>query len=399
MAAALAKAESSPIVKAPWEDQLELVKEVIGAKDVPPAQFELFLYQARRSGLDPLARQIYAIPYPVNTGTKQAPNWETRLTIVTGIDGYRLAAERSGAYAGQDDAEYGPVEQISVPLTGRDGAVYKTLKIKRPEWARVTVYKVVQKTRCAFTATARWDEYFPSKRPGKWEESPFLMLAKCAEALALRKAFPQDVVGLYVEEEVQRMTAEDLGIDHAQVIDAEIVVEPAEIEPQAPSAAAQAVAAAARAKQPVVAAERPDGAAVAANPETGEVVEPDEPPTNPMGGYWLIHNRLGLPPHEGDWKERHHELWAKIAGRVYEEWGKAPKDVWTKLRNWLTRVELTEKVRAGSLPEMPGGVKPATMPGVWAQYLAAKKAAAEAEDVDEYDPFADEMAEGKPEPE
>jgi phage recombination protein Bet len=132
----------------------------------------LFLHQCKRTGLDPLARQIYCI----KRGGKA--------TIQTGIDGYRLIADRTGVYAGNDDPRFEGDE---------DG---------HPLKATVTVWKLVGGQRCGFTATARWSEY---KAEGPmWGRMPYLMLGKVAEALALRKAFPADLSGLYTDEEMDQ---------------------------------------------------------------------------------------------------------------------------------------------------------------------------------------------------
>ena len=108
-----------------------------------------------------------------------------QLPIVVGIDGLRLIADRTGAYAGSDDVEF---------VQSADG---------HPSRARATVYKVVAGLRCAFTATARWDEFYPGLQASElWERLPHMMLGKCAEAQALRKAFPAETAGLFVSEEL-----------------------------------------------------------------------------------------------------------------------------------------------------------------------------------------------------
>ncbi len=152
----------------------------------PNDDLMLFLYTCKRTGLDPLARQIYAIY-----------RWDTRLgrekmTIQTGIDGFRLIAQRTGEYGGSDDAEFLPADE-SAPI---------------PVKATVTVFKVNKKTgeRMPTTATARWNEYCQKDKAGQptglWKQMPYGQLAKCAEALALRKAFPAELSGIYSEDEM-----------------------------------------------------------------------------------------------------------------------------------------------------------------------------------------------------
>ena len=136
-------------------------------------QLNVFLEAAKRYNLNPIANQIYP---QVRQG---------KLNITTGIDGYRLVADRTGKYAGNDDPVYDNEES--------------------PKVATVTVYKIVSGNRCAFTASARWDQYFPGEKQGfMWKKMPHLMLGKCAEALALRKAFPAELSGIYTAEEMEQ---------------------------------------------------------------------------------------------------------------------------------------------------------------------------------------------------
>lgn len=109
------------------------------------------------------------------------------MAFQTGIDGFRLVAARTGLHAGTDEAVF----------EERDG---------NPVKATVTVWKIVAGTRVPFTATARWIEYVQTKKDGSathmWNKMKFTMLGKCAEALALRKAFPADLSGIYAHEEM-----------------------------------------------------------------------------------------------------------------------------------------------------------------------------------------------------
>src|SRR5262245_33444818 len=124
-------------------DQIDLIKRTIcvgGTND----ELTLFLYQCKRTGLDPFARQIYAIKR------------KGKMTIQVGIDGFRLIADRTGLYAGNDDAVFDSEE--------------------KPTKATVTVWKVVNGIRCPFTATARWSQFFPGKEQGfMWEKMPHHM--------------------------------------------------------------------------------------------------------------------------------------------------------------------------------------------------------------------------------
>tara|TARA_R110000824_G_scaffold146271_3_gene315023 strand:- start:462 stop:1286 length:825 start_codon:yes stop_codon:yes gene_type:complete len=160
-------------------------------------QLEVFLCASKRYGLNPIANQIY----PQLRGNN--------MTITTGIDGYRLIADRTGKYAGNDDPVFDDED--------------------KPRKATVTVYKIVGGQRCGFSATARWDQYFPGEKQGfMWKKMPHLMLGKCAEALAIRKAFPAELAGLYTQEEMQQASTPDNGVAE---------VEPPRPQRQVPEAA------------------------------------------------------------------------------------------------------------------------------------------------------------------
>jgi hypothetical protein len=126
------------------------------------------------------------------------------MAIQTSIDGFRLIAEKSGSYAGQ----VGPY------WCGEDGEWKDvwTATDKYPVAAKVGVLRHDFKEPCWGVATLR--SYAQRKKDGSptrmWLSMPDVMSAKCAEALALRKAFPQDLSGLYTKEEMeQHLTPEE----------------------------------------------------------------------------------------------------------------------------------------------------------------------------------------------
>jgi phage recombination protein Bet len=177
---------SVPLVS--WtHEQVELIKRTI-AVNATPDELQLFLYQAKRTGLDPLSRQIHFVKR------------KDKGTIQTAIDGYRLIADRTGKYAGSDDYLFDEGIPQYLHMIGKDG--------KAPVTATVTVYKMCDGSKVAFTATAGWSEYFPGELQGfMWKKMPYLMIGKCAEALALRKAFPAELSGIYTNEEMQQADA------------------------------------------------------------------------------------------------------------------------------------------------------------------------------------------------
>jgi phage recombination protein Bet len=192
---ALQKAEPQGIEA--WQSKLDLIKQTV-AKGATNTELDLFLYTCNRTGLDPLAKQIYAI----KRKSKQGDQWVDTLTIQTGIDGYRLIAERTGKYEGQE----GPF------WCGPDGEWLDVwLKKEPPSAAKIGVLKAG--FRSPLWGVARFDAYKQTRYDkeqkcevlmGLWAKMPDVMIAKVAEALALRRAFPQDLSGIYTSEEMQQ---------------------------------------------------------------------------------------------------------------------------------------------------------------------------------------------------
>lgn len=174
--------------------QIDLVKRTV-AKGSSDDELRLFLQVCKGANLNPFLKQVHLIP---RWDSKEGR--ETR-TIQVSIDGFRSIAESSGNYAGNDDVIFKGEKEIEF-TKGKDAIKEK---ITVPLEATVSVYKVVQGQRYPFTATARWDEYYPGAKMGfQWHIRPKLMLGKCAEALALRKAFPKLLSGMYAQEEMEQ---------------------------------------------------------------------------------------------------------------------------------------------------------------------------------------------------
>lgn len=170
------------------ESQIALIKSQVAPKATDD-ELKLFVYQAQKTGLDPLARQIYAIHRWNGQQKKEV------MTIQTSIDGFRVIAERSGDYGGQD-------EPMFIDVISDDGK-------KTDKYCKVTVYRFRGDTRYpAAVGVAYWSEYAQRDKDGNvtgmWARMPRTMLAKVAEALALRKAYPQDLSGLYTNDEMNQ---------------------------------------------------------------------------------------------------------------------------------------------------------------------------------------------------
>ena len=172
-----------------WNDKQLSALRQLGVSDAGNGDLAVFFHQAQRTGLDPFARQIYMVGRWSREGTKYA--------IQTGIDGFRLIGRRAA------DAHRETLEVSDTEWCGPDGRwVDVWLASEPPAAARVAIIRNGGR----FPAVALFSEYAQTKKDGgltqMWETKPALMLAKCAEALAWRKAFPQDLSGLYTTDEM-----------------------------------------------------------------------------------------------------------------------------------------------------------------------------------------------------
>jgi len=175
---ALAKTEAFP------DDKVALIKRTV-AQGTTDDELELFLYTAKRTGLDPLANQIHAVKRWNAVAKRQT------MAIQVGIDGYRLIADRTEKYAP------GPEPTFTEDETGKleTATAYVKKLTKDGTWHTVA-------------ATAHFSEYCGRKKDGTpnhmWATKPHIMLGKCAEALALRRAFPAELSGVYTREEMDQ---------------------------------------------------------------------------------------------------------------------------------------------------------------------------------------------------
>ena len=175
--------------------QVDLIRRTV-AKDCNAAEFDQFIHMCRAVQLDPLRRQVFAFVFHKDKPDKR------QLTIVTAIGGLRAIADRTGSYRPDDRPariEYDPAERG--PLN--------PLGIVRAE---VTVFKWAHGDWFPVTAEAYWSEYAPINYEGTaldpkkqgWTKMPRVMIAKVAEAQALRKAWPDDFAGIEEESEIDR---------------------------------------------------------------------------------------------------------------------------------------------------------------------------------------------------
>jgi phage recombination protein Bet len=158
-------------------EQTQLISSTI-APGCSNDELRLFAYACQRTGLDPFSKQIYAI----KRGGK--------MTIQAGIDGLRSIAERTGQLDGSETF-----------WCGDDGVWADVWLGSKPPAAAKTIVHRKGSTH-PFVGVARFADYNAGQ--GLWSKMPAAMIAKCSEALALRKAFPADLSGVYSTDEMQQ---------------------------------------------------------------------------------------------------------------------------------------------------------------------------------------------------
>jgi phage recombination protein Bet len=195
--------------------EVELLKRTI-AQDATDTELSMFIQNCKRYGLDPFTGQIHAVKrWDSNAGREV-------MSVQVGIDGFRLIADRTGKWTGtkgpywcDKDGEWTDVWlKDSNPAAAKVGVLRSDFS--EPRWG-----------------IARWDAYVATKKGGDptfmWRKMPAHMLAKCAEALALRSAFPNDLSGLYTDAEMDQAGDQDKRTydgpspDQVQDVEAEVV--------------------------------------------------------------------------------------------------------------------------------------------------------------------------------
>lgn len=209
---AVARIEAGGAVAAMDEKQLmEILKNSLypGASD---DSIKLVLGYCQASKLDPMQKPVHIVPMYVATGKKDGQGYDVKAmrdVIMPGIGLYRTQASRTNSYAGISQPEYG--EEVTETMDG--------VEVTYPKWCSITVEKIVGGEVRRFSAKEFWLENYATKSnksnaPNQmWKRRPYAQIAKCAEAQALRKAFPDTVGAAPTAEEMEGKEYET--IDHA----------------------------------------------------------------------------------------------------------------------------------------------------------------------------------------
>lgn len=194
----------------------------LGVEDAPKGDLDLFFHQAKRTGLDPFAKQIYMLGRRTKIkvwnerAKRQDEEWVMKYTIQTGIDGYRVTGHRLARLAGDDIAVEGPFWR------GADGGWDDVwLDPNRPPLA---AKYIVVKNGVKYSSVAMYGEYVQTyskdgqQHPNSmWAKMPANQLAKCAEAAAWKKAYPNDFAGMVLEDAAQVIEAESTSVTSERV--------------------------------------------------------------------------------------------------------------------------------------------------------------------------------------
>lgn len=181
----------------------------------PGAKLEsikLVIGYCKAAGLDPMQKPVHIVPMSVSTGQKNSDGWdikEMRDVVMPGIGLYRTQAARSGEYAGISEPEFG--DDIIDTLDG--------VRVTYPKWCKVVVRRQMDNgTIVEFAAKELWKENYATKSNksdapnSMWRKRPYAQLAKCAEAQALRKAFPE-VGAQPTADEMEGKTLDDVSVE------------------------------------------------------------------------------------------------------------------------------------------------------------------------------------------
>lgn len=233
---AITKTESTALEPMTEQDLMKVLQSSL-YPGAAPESIKMVLGYCRAAGLDPILKPVHIVPMYAATEDKDQKGRAIKAmrdVIMPGIGLYRIQAARTGQYAGQDAPVFGPMVEATFQVkktewrNGQATDSYVEKTIAYPEWCSITIYRLIGGFRSAFTAVEFWTENYATA--GRDTDAPNEMwsrrvrgqLSKCAEAQALRKAFPE-VGQAPTAEEMEGKPIRDMGhvegtgnaIDHA----------------------------------------------------------------------------------------------------------------------------------------------------------------------------------------
>lgn len=192
-----------------WKTLVEMIFPTVEDPNV----VVLALSYCRQRGLDVFKRPVHIVPMWNKTLGRMVS------TVWPGISELRTTAFRTKEYAGCDPVEFGPdiTKTFTGRVKGKDGWKEESKEVTFPQWAQMTVYRMVNGQRCAFVGPkVFWlEDYSDISNSGvpnqMWEQRARGQLEKVAEAAALRRAFPEECGGDYAAEEMEGKTTDAYG--------------------------------------------------------------------------------------------------------------------------------------------------------------------------------------------
>lgn len=180
---------AQPVVRFSDEQRKLILATCCGGAGESDAQALISIAEMR--GMNPILGECYFVQRWDNDKGKKV--W----AVQAAIDSLRIKAEATGLYGGQDEPEYEYDPEGNVALA--------RVRVYRKDWDRPCV------------GVARWDEYVQTTKDGNptkfWRTMPHNQLGKCAEANALRKAFPKQLAKVYIPEEIQETEQSEIPPD------------------------------------------------------------------------------------------------------------------------------------------------------------------------------------------
>ena len=194
----LVRVESQSVHMAVWDrERIDLVKKSVCPSGITDAEFSLFMETCKRSGLDPLMKEIFCVPRRLNIGTRDNPKWLVKHEAQPAEAGLLARADRFSDFGGIKAAAYYDGDDITVT---DEGVVHKFNPAKRGgklvgAWAQA--FRAGRVFPVELVTMAAYQQPTP-----QWSQKPETMIVKCARAAALRRAYPNAFGGLYLKEEM-----------------------------------------------------------------------------------------------------------------------------------------------------------------------------------------------------